>query len=205
MTSGRLPKDVRKTNIVRWGLFLIIFVFLLNAGPVWASSDGGDHGSAAPGWLPTDTYRILNFVVLAGALYFVLRKPVAQALQGRIKGIKDELDELEARKQEAEGKLAQYDEKLALLDKEAKKIIEAYVEQGKEAQARILEQAKASAEKLEAHAQRQIENAFERAGSELQAVILEKAIEKAEAAIKKNISADDQDRLVNEYLEKVVA
>ena len=44
-----------------------------------------------------------------------------------------------------------------------------------------------------------------RPGAELQAVIFEKAIEKAEAKIKGEISAEDQDRLVDDYLEKVVA
>jgi F-type H+-transporting ATPase subunit b len=115
------------------------------------------------------------------------------------------LDELEAKKQEAEKVLAQYNERLSLLDQEAEKIKSSYIEQGKEAQARILEQAKASVAKLEANAHRQIETAFERARAELQGVILEKAIEKAEAKIRENISAEDQDRLVDDYLEKVVA
>jgi len=40
----------------------------------------------------TDTFRVMNFTVLAVALFFVLRKPLSQALNGRIKGIKDELE-----------------------------------------------------------------------------------------------------------------
>jgi F-type H+-transporting ATPase subunit b len=192
----------RLTGVAGSALFCALILILLSAGPILASSG---HEGAAKGWEATDTYRIMNFVVLAVALYFALRKPVAQALQGRIKGIKDELAELESRKQEAEKKLAQYDERFSLLDQEAKKISESYIQQGKEAQARILEQARVSAEKLETHARRQIETAFERARAELQGVILEKAIEKAEAKIRENISAEDQVRLVDDYLEKVVA
>ena len=202
MNRGTWQRKLRLTNIAGGVLFGVLFVMVLSAGPIWAASG---HQSAAKGWEATDTYRIMNFVVLAVALYFAVRKPVSHALKGRIKGIKDELAELEDRKQEAEKKLAQYNERLSLLDKEAKKILEDYIEQGKDAQARILEQAGASAEKLEAHARRQIETAFEKARVELQGVILEKAIEKAEAKIREKISAEDQDRLVDDYLEKVVA
>jgi len=202
MNRGTWQRKLRLTNVTGGILIALLVVMLLSAGSILAASG---HQSAAKGWEATDTYRIMNFVVLAVALYFVLRKPVTQALQGRIKGIKDELTELEDKKQEAEKKLAQYNERLSLLDKEAKKILEDYIEQGKDVQARILEQAGASAEKLEAHARRQIETAFEKARVELQGVILEKAIEKAEAKIREKISAEDQDRLVDDYLEKVVA
>ena len=41
-------------------------------------------------------------------------------------GIKEQLADLEERKEAAEKELAQYNEKLALLDKEAEKIIENY-------------------------------------------------------------------------------
>ena len=61
------------------------------------------------------------------------------------------------------------------------------------------------AEKLEAQARRQIETAFQQARAELQAVIFEQAIEKAEAKIREEISAEDQNRPVDDYLEKVVA
>ena len=42
-------------------------------------------------------------------------------------------------------------------------------------------------------------------GTELLKLLLEKAIAKAEAKIRKKFSAEDQDWLVDEYLEKVVA
>lgn len=202
MNRGTWQRKLGKTKKTGGILFGMLIAALLSAGSVLAASG---HEAAPKGWEATDTYRIMCFVVLVAALFFALRKPVAQALQGRIKGIRDELDELEERKQEAEKKLAQYNEQFSLLDQEAKKIVDGYIEQGRDAQARIIEQAKASAEKLEANARRQIATAFERAKTELQGAILEKAIEKAEAKIMENISAEDQDRLVDEYLEKVVA
>lgn len=193
----------RTAGISRWFFIEMPVLFLLSAGSVWASS--AEHESAATGWVATDTYRIICFAVLLAALVMIIRKWVAPLFQDRIKGIKDQLEDLETRKKEAEKTLATYDERLSLMEKEAQQMVESYIAQGKEAQARIIEQAKTSAEKLEANARRQIENAFLRARAEIQEAILEKAMEKAEAAIRAHISAEDQTRLVDDYLEKVVA
>jgi F-type H+-transporting ATPase subunit b len=61
----------------------------------------------------------MNFAVLFIALFFLLKKPVANALNARISGIKEQLEELEAQKAEAEKQLSEYNERLSLLDKEA--------------------------------------------------------------------------------------
>jgi F-type H+-transporting ATPase subunit b len=196
-------KQERLKSISLWALVVLIVVLMVTVGAAWAASGGG-HGEPK-GWVATDTYRVMNFVVLAVALFFVLRKPASQFLNGRIKGIQDQLDDLENKKKEAEKQLAQYNERLSLLDKEAEKISSMYVQQGKEAQARILKEAKASAEKLEDQAKRHIEHTFQQAKMKVQEEILEKAMAKAEAKIAKKITAEDQERLVDDYLEKVVA
>jgi len=174
---------------------------VFSAGLVWASGGGGE---GAKGWVATDTYRVMNFSVLAIALFFILRKPVSQALSGRIKGIQDQLDDLEARKKQAEAELARYNEKLSTLDKEAEKIIAEYISQGEEAKARILKEAEAGSQKIEDQARRNIAHEFKEARENLQTDVLEKALTKAEALIKENYSEDDQDRMVDEYISKVV-
>ena len=93
----------------------------------------------------TDTFRVLNFAVLAIALFLLLRKPVSGALSNRIAHIKDELQHLEAQKEEAKKALESYNERLVMLDKEAEKIIAEYNKQGEAAKARILESARAAA------------------------------------------------------------
>jgi F-type H+-transporting ATPase subunit b len=170
--------------------------------PVWASS-AAEH--AEGGWEITDWYRVMNFVVLVVGLYWLLRKPVAQALNGRINRIAGELEELESRKKAAEIQLAEYEQQLAALDKEAERIIEEYQRQGQEAKARILREAEATAEKLKEQARKNIEHEFKQARLTLQQEIVEKALARAEQLIAEKISAEDQDRLVDEYLDKVVA
>lgn len=227
---GRYGKYKRKSS---WGMMAIVAAILL-IGLVPAYGAGGDthgdtgaeatHGEATPGdthgeaahggghgethskpWMVTDTAKVLNFAVLAIGLFLVLRKPVSQALSDRIKGIKEELEDLETRKAEVEKQLAEYDTKLATLDEEAEKVIAEYIRQGEEAKARILKEAESAADKLEEQAKKNIENEFKQAKEDLQAEIVEKALVKAEQLVQEKISAEDQDRLVDEYLAKVVA
>jgi len=189
---------------------IMIFVsalLLFFAGAVFCSSgeEGGHEKGGPKGWVATDTYRVMNFVVLAVGLFFLLRKPASRALDDRIKGIKEQLSELESKKTEAEKKLAQYNEKLALLNKDAGKIIAEQIKQGNEARDRIVEAAGTAALKLEEQAHRNIEHEFKQARLKLQEEVVGKALIKAEAIIKSKITGKDQEQLVGEYLEKVVA
>jgi F-type H+-transporting ATPase subunit b len=192
--SGRLRRS--KTGTVVMLLFTLLFLIFSTSTAL--SSSGGETGTK--GWISTDTFRVMNFVVLAVALVFVLRKPLS-----RIKGIKEQLEDLEARKGEAEKKLAEYNEKLAQLEKEADKIVEDYIKQGKEAKARILKEAELAAEKLKAQARRNIDHEFEQAKMKLQQEIFEKSLVKAEEIIKSKFSGEDQSRIVDDYLKKVEA
>jgi F-type H+-transporting ATPase subunit b len=160
--------------------------------------------ASGKGWVATDWFRVLNFGILAVVLFLILRKPVASALSSRIAGIKKELADLESQKEAAEKKLAEYSDKLSDLEKESEHIVADYIKQGNEAKARILKEAEASA-KLQAQARRNIEHEFDQAKKQLQAEVLEKSLAKAEELIKAKISTDDQNRLVDEYLDKVEA
>ncbi|MDA8403805.1 MAG: ATP synthase F0 subunit B [Desulfobacteraceae bacterium] len=180
-----------------------LFVLLIAVDAVMAS--GGEHGGGhGGGWAATDTYRVMNFAVLAIALFFLLRKPVAQFLGDRIQGIQVQLDDLESKKTEAEKKLAEYNERLSRLDVEAEKIINQYKEQGEALREKILKEAEAAASKLEEQAIRNIEHEFKQARLRLEQEVFEKAIAKAEAQMTKKITDQDQDKLIEEYLTKVV-
>ncbi len=189
-------------NRTRSAIMLLIMVILFFAPVGFALASGGGE---TKGWVKEDSYRVLNFVVLAGGLFFLLRKPVKNALSSRIKGIEDQLKDLEAQKSEAEKTLAEYKEKIATLDKESEKILAQYKEQGEAAKKRILEEAANSAEKLEEQAKRNVEQEFKAAKLKLQEEITSKALLKAEEIIMKSIKPEDQDKLVDEYLNKVVA
>lgn len=185
----------------------LILPFLFAATVCWASGGGGEHGGESGGiaWSSTDWSRVLNFVVLVSVLFFLLRKIVKDALKKRIDDISDELRTLEAKREEAESSLKACLDRVAGLEAETAKIIDSYRKQGEEARIRILEEAKRSAERLELQAKKNIDHEFENARKAIKDEIITEALVKAESIIRTGITSDDQDRLVDEYLKKVVA
>ncbi len=179
-----------------------VLALVAGSTAAFASAGGGEvHNS----WLEIDTWKVLNFGILAVAGFFIARKPVAQFFSSRTKDIEEELSELERKKADAEKKLAEYEARFRNLDQESKQIVEDYIKQGEEAKKRIIAEAGAQADKLEDMAKRNIEQEFKSAKAALQQEIAESAMAQAEAVIKESISAEDQDRLVDEYLKKVEA
>ena len=196
-------KAFMRTGKARYVVSLLVILSVLLAfGAVWASSEGGHGDSAAK--VKDLIWRTMNFVVLAGGLIFLLRKPLAQALEARRQGIRDQLDDLEKQKADAEKQLSEYKAKLARLDKEIEKIVAEYVKDGEAVKAKIIEEAKVAAEKLQALAKKNIEHEFQKARQALKAEMAEQAVSMAEALIKKHIKDEDQERIVDEYLTKVV-
>ncbi len=179
-----------------------VLALVAGSTAAFASAGGGEVHNV---WLGIDTWKVLNFGILAVAGFFIARKPVAQFFSSRTKDIEEELSELERKKADAEKKLAEYEARFRNLDQESKQIVEDYIKQGEEAKKRIIAEAGAQADKLEDMAKRNIEQEFKSAKAALQQEIAERAMEQAEAVIKESISSEDQDRLVDEYLKKVEA
>ncbi len=188
------------------GLLLVsgFVASLVLCSVAFASSDGG-HGGVHNAWLQIDTWKVLNFGILAVVGFLLAKKPVAEFFSSRAKSIADEIEALEQKKADAEKKLAEYQAKFKNLDQESKQIVEDYTKQGEEAKARIIAQAEAQAEKLEDMAKRNIDQEFKSAKVKLQQEIVEKAMDKAEEVIKASIKPKDQNKLVDDYLKKVVA
>lgn len=197
-------KKLRKTEgLVRLIAFAAVLVCF--AATAWAAGGGGEHGEQVAKWHAIDTYKVLNFGLLAIVLFFLAKKPVKEFFQSRQKGIEEELTDLEQKKKNAEKELAEYESRLKNLNEESNRIMEDYVRQGEEAKKRIIAEAQEQAEKLEELAKRNIEQEFKTAKAALKNEIAEKAVEEAEALVRKSIADEDQDKLVDEYLKKVVA
>ena len=190
----------RKFLALLAGIGVVLVCIAVGTAAAASEEDGGTKG-----WGKLDWFRLMNFAVLVAVLVFLLRKPISQALSSRIKSIREQLESLEAQRTEAEKLLAKYNDQLSKLESEAHKIVENYIKQGQEAKAKILKETEAAAEKLQIQARRNIEHEFEKAKQELQREILEKSLARAEETLKKEITTRDQDKLVDEYLKKVVA
>lgn len=181
---------------------------------VASSGGGGEHGDAHGGdahhghslthsQIMNFVWHILNFSILAFVLVKFLKKPISDALTGRQQGIRAQFEELEAKRVEAERMYADYEKKLSGMDAEAKRILQTFLEQGEAEKARIIAQAEESAKRIKAQAELYVQQELSKATAQLQKEVSDMAVAMAEEIVRKNITEEDQHRLIAEYLEKV--
>jgi F-type H+-transporting ATPase subunit b len=175
-------------------------LMVLGAGLAFASEGGGHHVTQPNMDL---VYRLMNFGVMAVVLVVLLRKPLKSALSGRIEDIKNELAELEAKKASAQAELAEVTKRVADAQGERAAIVAEFTAQGEREKAKILDAAQTLAARIRAQAQFTIEQETAAAKADLRREVAELSAALAEDLLKQKITAEDQTRLVEEYLAKV--
>ena len=170
-------------------------------GICWASEGGGQGGHL--NW--TDfAYRLVAFVILAAILTKLLKKPISSFLTSRREDIQKLLAELESRRLEAEQRSAEQKAKLAALEEETKKIVAELIAEGEAERQKIIESAEKQAEYIKQQAQLAIQQEIKAARESLQEEIGEATVAAAETLLRKNLKSADQDRLVRDFMTRVV-
>lgn len=183
---------------------LVAFVLF---GVLWitaahASGGGGSH--EGPSWF-NFTWRVVNFTILIGVLYWLLGKKVKEFFAGRREGIQKALAEAVTAREEAQRKFQEYDAKLTKATGEIEQISEVIKSQGSAEKERLIEDAKKASEKMREDARARMEQEFSKASRELQMEAVRLSTRMAEELLKKNIRTDDHEALVKDYIEKVVS
>jgi F-type H+-transporting ATPase subunit b len=179
-----------------------VAILLIMTADVFAASGGGEsHGSE---WKDF-AWRMMNFVILAGLLYWLLAKKVKEFFSGRRDEIKLDLEQAQAAKEEAEKKYKEYTAKLEKATEEIAGISEMIKSQGLVEKERIIADAKKAAVKMKEDTQSRVEQEMKKAGNMLRAEAVKLSVEMAEELLKRNIQAADHDVLVKDYLDKVVS
>jgi F-type H+-transporting ATPase subunit b len=180
-----------------------ILLALLLATPAAAFAAGGG-GHADGGVVLKDfLYRCFNFALMVGVLVYFVNKPIRKGLKERSAGIEKTLAEAEAAKQAAEAKHREYTEKLAKATEEIAGITASIRHEGELERDKIIAAAKEMATKIEREAENKAAGVVAKARTELREEASRLAVELAEDMLKKQVSADDQKRLVDEYMQKV--
>jgi F-type H+-transporting ATPase subunit b len=149
-------------------------------------------------------YRTLAFVIVVGVLVKLLKKPVANFLNSRREEIQRLLAELEAKTAEAKSEHEAVQAKLSSLESETKKIIDELIAEGELEKERIIKAAHREAEYIQQQAQIAIEQEIQAARDSLKEEVADWSIAAAQDLIGKKIKTEDQQRLVKEFLTKVV-
>ena len=163
------------------------------------------RNSLSPAKLKDLGLRVMNFVVLMIILIKFGAKPIGAALSGRRRQVKEDLDALEAKKVEAERSYKEFSTKLASVEKDVDLIVEKAIAQAEIEKVKIIERAEKAAEDIKRQAQMTVANEVIAARRMLKNEIADKAAVMAEALILKNLTEDDQVKIVEDYLDKVGA
>ena len=194
--------NMKRKAIVLGGLTILLLVLLANLG---FASEGGGHHVDSGKQMKDFMWRCIDFGALMAILVWALKKAdVKGALKARQSGIEKALQEAVTARQTAEKKLAEYGQKLAKANEEIDAIAAAIREEGEREKARIIAEAQATAEKIKVQARQTADQEVAKARTELRAEAARLSVQIAEQTLKEKINKDDQDRLVGEYLTKVV-
>ena len=182
----------------------LLLVVLAAAGFASEGGEGAHHVDTAK-QLKDFAWRVLDFAALMALVVWALKKAdVKGSLAARQAAIDKALQEAAEAKKAAEKIFAEYSEKLATANKEVDALYAAIKTEGEAEKARIITEANAMAEKIREQASQAAQQEVLKARTDLRVEAARLAVELAEQTIKEKIVKNDQDRLVGEYLTKVV-
>jgi F-type H+-transporting ATPase subunit b len=149
-------------------------------------------------------YRFINFSLLVIILFIVLRKvPLKEYFSSRIEGIKKELEDLKRQREAAEAKARDLEGKLKAFEGERKQILAQYRADGLAEKERILADARVRAKQIVQQAEVTIQYEMQTAKEKLKQEVVALAARRAEEIIAREMTDKDQDRLVNEFIDKL--
>lgn len=149
--------------------------------------------------------RLVNFGVLAGALVYFLRTPIAAYLSDRGSQIRADLVNAEQTRRAAAAQIAEIDRKMQALPGELEALRVQGAREIAAEEERIRAAAAAERDRLLEQARRDIDMQVKIAERNLVAHAADLAVGVATERIKKNITGDDQQRLVDRYVQQIAA
>jgi F-type H+-transporting ATPase subunit b len=169
------------------------FCAALFAAPLLAAEEGAE-GSGIMIW------KVLNFLILAGLLGYLLVKNLGPALVANRKAIAEGLEAGEKAKKEAEARAAAVQAKLANLEQEiAAMRTDARAECDREAD-RIRRDAQAEMARIRTQAEAELDSAVKQARLELRRYAAKLALDLAEQKVRARMSLHAQAMLVTGFL-----
>jgi len=179
---------------------LLILLLFFCVGSAYGAGD-----SLSPEKLKDLMWRVMNFAVLMFILIKFGAKPIGAALSGRREQIKEEIEDLESKRSEAERSYKEFEAKLAGMEGEIDTIVDKAVAQAEIEKEKIIESAHKAAEDIKRQAEMAIQNEIVTVRRSLKNEMADQATDMAEEIIIKNLKPEDQNKIIEDYLNKVGA
>ncbi len=184
------------------GSVLVILVFFCGLS---LASGGGEAGGGHESSKVTDLlYRCLNFAMLVIILFVVIRKTgVKDFFSARRAEIEKKFKDLNGDRDAAEKRYQELEKKLKEFEAKKKDIIEQFKADGAAEKEKIIAEAGKRADEILAQADLTIELQIQAARDRLRQEAVDTAAEKARELVVKELKDSDQDRLVDEFIDRV--
>jgi F-type H+-transporting ATPase subunit b len=143
---------------------------------------------------------LINFGVLVFVFIKFGKKPLMDFLRGRRHEIKENLDSLDSKRQDARSRMSIEEQKLGGIEDRTQEIREAIIQAGQKAKEEIIEQGKREAahmlEKAQANATYRLANAKKALRKELLDIVLSLLQEK----LRENLTSEDHEKLIEQFI-----
>jgi F-type H+-transporting ATPase subunit b len=169
------------------------------AHPAQTAAGHGETPEEHPNEAISLIARLVNFGILVGVLVYFLKSPVVSYLVTRGAQIRQELVTASEMRTAAAAQLAEIQKRMATLPGELDALRTQGAADVKSEQARIAEAATHERERLLAQTRREIDTRLRIAKRELTEHAAALAVQVAEQRIKREITLDDQVRLIDRY------
>lgn len=143
---------------------------------------------------------VLNGIILAVALYFILYKPVTEFLQKRSERIRNSIEEASSTMAKARELINEYESKVSNIDKEYERVLQEARIKAYDERKIIIAEAHEEAERIKKRSESIIDAERERMRLETRPYIIELATLIAENYITRNIEKEEQERLFESAL-----
>lgn len=148
-------------------------------------------------------FYIIDFLLFAGIIVYFVRKPLRSFLDNRRSELLSEIESARRLREEAAGKLADYERRLGELDAERARIVQGFVEAGERERDRILDEANRTADKIVTDAERRVVQESKRLIDLLEREAIELAVQMAETTVRQKMDAATQKKLVDESIQAI--
>lgn len=165
------------------------------SGAAAHGSEEGGHGNES-----VQTWKLVNFGLLAVGLGWVIAKNAGPFFRGRTETIRQAIDEARQIRADAEARAAEIDRRLASLGSEIEKMSASAREEMSAESSRIQEETRRLSARLQAQAEQEIASAGKNAEAELHAHAARLALDLAEKKVRARMTPDLQGSLVERFV-----
>jgi F-type H+-transporting ATPase subunit b len=183
-------KDKRRALVI-----LLVLPLLLGM----AVEEEEDHSASVMGFIG----KVVNFLVLFGGLYFLLRKPLGEFLERRAREIDSAIREAKKNCQEMKGQVLKSSERLSKLEEETLKIRTNAQEEGIRRKEQILQAAEREVAKIREWNRQEIDMFYQTKVREVKTQAAEWATALARRNIEEKMTPDKQILILDLSIDKI--